>query len=79
MSKHTPGPWHADHEEAPTAIRAKDGPAICHVYDSQNVALIAAAPYMLEALDEIQHMPGIAGHARNLARAGIIKAKGETE
>ena len=49
MSKHAPGPWYADHEEAPTAIAPADGPAICHVYDTEAVALIASAPELLAA------------------------------
>ena len=52
MSKHTPGPWYADHDNAPTAIAPDDGPAICHVYDTENVALIAAAPDLLAELKE---------------------------
>ena len=52
MSKHTPGPWYADHDNAPTAIAPADGPAICHVYDTKDVALIAAAPDLLADLQE---------------------------
>ena len=75
--------WFADHGKAPTAIRClerNEGAAIAHVYDSDVVALIAAAPEtaavaakMAEALRDIRAMsgPNTAGRSRKVAREAL--------
>lgn len=53
---HTPGPWHfGKYADRVTATEDSDGrDSICHVYGNQqaNARLIAAAPEMLNALQQ---------------------------
>ncbi len=87
MTKHTPGPWHVD---AQYICRA-DGVAIADVWQSMEVSgedteanarLIAAAPDLLTALEEL--LPYVTGSMRSTtdplveaARAAIAAARGE--
>ena len=59
---HTPGPWYADHDKAPTAIRSSvgEGYAICHVHETRDIPHICAAPetarqrnLLLEAAEKV--------------------------
>lgn len=60
---HTPGPW--EHS-------GKNG-----IHKRINARLIAAAPDLLEALENLENDDGsIPAHAWNLAQAAIAKAKG---
>ena len=92
MNKHTPGPWFA--VGAQVEIEDDSVPDIC-TCDPQvmrqshldwhprtveaNARLIAAAPELLEALDDIIGMAraGRMVHVINRAKAAIAKAKGE--
>lgn len=90
MNKHTPGPWHIFYipDGRPHQIEAETKPAIGSIYvhnpDCQaNAHLIAAAPDMLEALEEsaqwwgdheILTEPELA--LANRLEAVIAKAKG---
>lgn len=100
MNKHTPGPWFVDHE-SPFLVRAGDdidGRHIAHIgpanytprfdVDEPNAKLIAAAPDLLEALEELKcelilsdvDMDYIESHFRkalNKARSAIDRARGE--
>lgn len=91
MSKHTPRPWRFEYGE----IRAEDKNGIVRALakvekvvgeDEANAHLIAAAPEMLEALEEVARLP-IAGPYpdgpcldqadMDLVKAAIAKATGE--
>lgn len=83
---HTPGPWHAegsvvtnDQDEIISTCVIGFCARKDHDEDHATARLIAAAPDMLEALEEI--MKTIAGCQTEfyyqLARAAIAKAKGE--
>lgn len=91
MSKHTPGPWHAEKRKCHfhiiaadltrvTTVLGVDGPIRKAVGDAR---LIAAAPEMLEALKEIhlamsrQDHAGLIGVIRVWAGEAIAKAEGE--
>lgn len=83
-NKHTPGPWSYDADEneihSDSTQEAGGDPAhICTMLGSnieKNVALIAAAPEMLEALETVERLTTdlkiLAG-----VRAAIKKARGE--
>jgi hypothetical protein len=92
MNKFTPGPWFVDHK-SPFLVRAGDdidGRHIAHIgpanytprfdVDEPNARLIAAAPDLFEALEDIIasecRQPDI-GCAWTKARAAIARAKGE--
>ena len=102
MSKHTPGPWHvtAGHRSIrPSFISPGEngGFAICEMYAdgrdfTANARLIAAAPELLEALEEAVacgmvpvssvHEGGAVGYSRqvkcaDMIRAAIAKARGQ--
>ena len=82
MAEHTPGPWQViypgiyDVENAyPIAVlsrKLRDGPEI-----DANARLIAAAPDLLEVLEDLVYQ--LAGHEPQWedARAAVAKAKGE--
>ena len=86
MSKHTPGPWSVG---GPTeyAFQLSIEPSIGVVFGGgeevqANARLIAAAPEMLEALDNAADAldsdnPDIQLRAAIVARAAITKVKGE--
>lgn len=93
MSKHTPGPWTAVsdplHFHSLTTIIAGNvvrgipqvridvgGKADIGELE-ENARLIAAAPDLLEALEEIVRKDLLAGTILNDARAAIAKARGE--
>lgn len=99
--KYTPGPWIEDDELGwviPTDTRTQYGGAIAHAYgdneeqQAANARLIAAAPELLEALEDLDRIldgplaDSITGDvmaeagaytALTNARAAIAKAKGE--
>jgi len=94
MSKHTPGPWSiGEHQKIIStgwSIRIpSDGSAIAYVLGERNpelqanARLIAAAPDLLAALQELLHMPEFDGtpecsllrrDAKRAARAAIDRA-----
>ncbi len=87
MSAHTPGPWHASKAGHHTIWAANEVLITdCDTLDPRqpptdqtqaNARLIAAAPLMLEALENIEndneHMPSTAWE---LIQAAIAKARG---
>ena len=55
-TKFTPGPWKAvpwHIAEGPSEVRAKEGWLICQTSSDANAHLIAAAPMLYEALENI--------------------------
>jgi hypothetical protein len=97
MNKHTPGPWKIAHpyttEWDGCEIQfGSDGECVTdYVYSEADAKLIAAAPEMLEALEEIlnleiKHMGDYwsgdegydVGDVQDLCKAAIGKAKGES-
>ena len=90
MSKHTPGPWVANiTDTAANTVTTFDGVGIARVIDDDDARLIAAAPQMLEVLEELVELKDrrhslpveIYQSAREKAwercRAAIAAAKGE--
>ena len=91
MSNHTPGPWHmmetepgidAEMDVFVTTPRYAGGKAlIARVIDADDATLIAAAPYMFEALQTIVANAASVQMdpqwAVRVARAAMNKAKGE--
>lgn len=89
MNKHTPGPWVA--RPVPNVgVRGHTGYAIDFnedqeqvvdfVYEEADANLIAAAPDLLEALDElVRHQEALGRHnvIIDKSRAAIAKARGE--
>ena len=83
-AKHTPGPWHIN---APASVVSIDGLHVCDVNgygatDERKQAdarLISAAPDLLAALEYIMAWDSdwTVEQARTMARAAILKAKGE--
>ena len=74
MSKHTPGPWVANHRYVETKDKI-----ICEVFggNRKDALLIASAPDLLEALqDIIDNIPPLWECAER-AQAAIDKATGE--
>jgi hypothetical protein len=52
--KFTPGPWRTDYDgHGAISIETEDARQICYVRDEDNARLIAAAPEMLNALQEV--------------------------
>lgn len=94
MSKHTPGPWNVDYSGPARIAIVGAGDrilAFCNLQcedgdmDEANARLIAAAPDMLEALEEFDQwattFPALskaAGFAILKARAAIAKVKGKS-
>ena len=92
MSKHTPGPWEIE-EHYHSGYRWISGPkhsqlaqvVWCMSYEDRspeceaNAHLIAAAPELLEALENLLKVHegegGTQHHAGDMARAAIAKAK----
>ena len=92
MSDHTPGPWKWDGHLEQAIITADSGEEVlwgCGCCDSPRLLceadarLIAAAPELLEALENLLKVHegegGTQCHAGDIARAAIAKAKGESE
>ncbi len=90
MSKHTPGPWKVSlNKNVPLIYQDKFSNytiwAIAKINDDEvgdrkaNAILIAAAPELLESLEEMLTTPGVNMKEVILkARSVIKKAKGET-
>jgi hypothetical protein len=100
MNKHTPGPWYvALDSDDDLFVSSDDGKTICEIANSRdfinsaiegrnNARLIAAAPDLLAALEEVtrclawherQHGVGMDRKAIEDARAAIVQAtKGGT-
>lgn len=89
MTAHTPGPWTANPEEGDYAsITTDDGREVAGAYSWANGRLIAAAPDLLAALEELVtrrervarkqggSLDGTDGRYVR-ARAAIARAKGE--
>lgn len=91
-TKHTPGPWQANKWAPGYSISAPDSQyTVCNLSDCNNAEanarLIAAAPDMLEACQQIindSDMDAIHGAGRSVThdaidkvRAAIAKARGE--
>ena len=95
MSKHTKGPWCAAIDECATVRDSRDNQLAMVTYlftktggrrsgdeVSANARLIAAAPELLEALEEAVCALEVCGkdyRATEIARIAIAKAKGETK
>lgn len=92
MSNHTPGPWFAQRAiKDGWYIVARDArQMVVHTHDTEeeygpiddaDARLIAAAPELLEALENLLKVHegegGTQHHAGDMARAAIAKAKGE--
>ena len=91
MNKHTPGPWEIDSEQPSTVKKFTHGNrlSIATVHGgygektrrTANARLIAAAPEMLEALEDalnlIDTITPFEGDTVRKARAAIAKARGE--
>jgi hypothetical protein len=94
MTTHTPGPWHVHTNigrKGETGVIADGAPCIIAIMGNQkewpaetanNAQLIAAAPELLEALEEALSVMGEWGEDGDpewaeQARAAIAKAKGE--
>ena len=82
MSEHTPGPWHTAGEQGVQIRSAKD--QIAKVWTMRgnewkaNAHLIAAAPDLLEALqDMVSDHASLSAATLAFARAAIAKATGE--
>lgn len=89
-TKHTPGPWVVDPKRSLRVIAVGDETvASCGASDlirgswEANAALIAAAPELLEALEDYVKVHEFLGHADRphyqAAIKAIAKAKGETK
>lgn len=90
---HTPGPWRMDHDGSNWMVVTDDYPEMVDVWGFNgmpavevvaNVRLIAAAPDLLEALDDLLIAycdPGNQGGDHDdkveAARAALAKAKGQ--
>ncbi len=90
MSKHTPGPWIFEERVAGFDILAPESVYYvaeylgvdCGVIDNiADACLIAAAPELLEALENLLKVHegegGTQHNAADMARAALAKAKGE--
>jgi hypothetical protein len=92
-AKHTEGPWTINPKDAQPIIGLDVGdglgliPIVSAVHGAHdemidaNIRLIAAAPELYEALDElsrhVQFIVGIAPHYSEMAEAALKKARGE--
>lgn len=91
MNKHTPGPWYGKEQGGPhnqaLVVSEQDGRNVAVCYDARDMPLIAAAPDLLAALEEIANTDtegfgildfGVScSHFIAVAKAAIAKAKGE--
>ena len=88
MNKHTSGPWSAseefdDGESLGIAITAGRLGQVVRVFDVgqegfANAALIAAAPDLLAALEQVLDRATMSGVLRDKVKAAIAKAAGES-
>jgi hypothetical protein len=77
MSNHTPGPWKVEGGEIQFGSIGEC--VVDYVYTKADAHLIAAAPDMLEALENLENDDGHQNKtAWRLVQAAIAKAKGET-
>jgi hypothetical protein len=84
MSEHTPGPWtfSADYDERShdynwDVVSQDHAHYVCEVYSNLGDArLIAAAPDLLAALEQIADLRASIIAARTIATIAIAKAKG---
>ena len=83
MTKHTLGPWTFRGCDGGWAIDFNEDQeqVVDYVYEEADARLIAAAPELLEALENLlavrEGKGGTKYHADDIARAAIAKAKGE--
>ena len=84
MDKHTPGPWHATKHTDTKGWTVSAGNSIASVRPREeaasNARLIAAAPDLLEVLEDWLRIAAATGGDSvigNRARAAIKKARGE--
>ena len=85
MSTHTPGPWNsrwsATYKDVQEVIAAHGQGVIqiiaSQIYDAPNARLIAAAPDLLDALQEIAAAPDCLCCYRTIARSAIAKLEGK--
>ena len=90
QAKHTPGPWTVVEAHSYTQVRATDK-GIADIFDQRdqgstvqwrhheweaNARLIAAAPWMYEALEAILDADGNLLEIEAIARTAIAKAEG---
>lgn len=75
MSKHTPGPWTAVRTKYRTLINTADGSPVaqCESLTDADMALVAAAPELLAALQAL-----VADYERLLVESRITKRDRET-
>ena len=82
MSKHAPGPWMFV-EDKQNVIMSSDDFAVAEVFVPEDGPIIAAAPELLEALENLLKVHegegGTQYNAADIARAAIAKAKGEEQ
>jgi hypothetical protein len=87
---HTPAPWHICETTGRGLKLIRDANGYCvaeavnpavqaaqYINADANARLIAAAPDLLAALDEIFNGVGMTGPTMDAARAAIAKAKGQ--
>lgn len=76
QSKHTPGPWTAVRTKYRTLINCHDGSPVaqCESLTDADMALIAAAPELLAALQKAVRYGGLFPDLEAEARAAIAKA-----
>lgn len=85
MNKHAPGPWKIEVDPTSYWVTDSEGKrAICKVLGysgtlEQNANLIAAAPDLLEALQEVVRISDRNHDAWDKAKAAIAKANGERQ
>jgi hypothetical protein len=86
MNKHTPGPWFIDYEGGGSMGRRAllenaDGECVGYLYEAEfeDERLIAAAPELLQMLQEIVNKNLLNGAMLKDARAVIAEATGETK
>ena len=77
MSKHTPGPWKRKIKSVLISVAPYEW-AEAYGGSIANARLIAAAPDLLEALQDLCDTLGECGMTEK-ARAAIVKAEGEKE
>ena len=81
--KHTPGPWVTQGDTYITVnsliiAHCKQSGHITLDEAMSNARLISAAPDLLAALDAIFNGSGMTGENMDLARAAIVRARGES-
>lgn len=90
MNTHTPGPWRIEENNDQGNIDILSNDDIYSFYIAEvwggmraqkaNAHLIAAAPALLEALENLENDDNsIPSHAWDMVQSAIAKAKGETK